>query len=221
MKKTIILFILIPFSSVVSGIVGSKHDLSSYITNQVCVFCHTPHGASPSIKPLWNRNITDMNAFSMYNSATIDGTVDEQPNSPSLACLSCHDGVSAEGDASAVNPSDTHNLRNGPGSGGVPDIHSNPNCKACHNTQAGMYPNKIWRIGADLTDDHPVSISYPSPSQDPDFNTPPDPIKGWPDLPLFNGKVECSTCHDPHNGEPQFLRKTNNNSLLCRTCHKK
>jgi len=205
----------------VAGLVGSKHDLSTATTDEPCVFCHTPHYANDAVTPLWNRNITDMTAFTMYSSPTIDGTIDSVPNPPSLACLSCHDGVSAEGDASAVNSTDTHTLRNAPGPGGVPDINSFPNCNQCHNTGDGIYPRRLWRIGANLMDDHPISITYPTPTQDPDFNTPPDPVRGWPNLKLFNGKVECPTCHDPHNGQPLFLRITNDYSQLCLTCHKK
>jgi len=218
-RKVFITFAFMIFPAF-GGIVGSKHDLSTTTTTQVCVFCHTPHFSNDSVVPLWNRRITDITVFQMYTSPTIDGTIDTTPNPPSLACLSCHDGVSALGDLSAVNPTDTHNLINAPGPGGMPDTTSYPNCTQCH-AGGGIYPRKLWRIGADLMDDHPVSITYPTPAQDPDFHTPPDPIKGWVNLPLYNGKVECSTCHDPHNGQPLFLRISNDNSQLCKTCHKK
>ncbi|MDQ7055488.1 MAG: cytochrome c3 family protein [Persephonella sp.] len=158
----VILILIVIIKNGYGTIIGSKHDLSTTTTTQICVFCHTPHGTSDIAKPLWNRNISDITAFQMYSSPTIDSTIDPYPNPPSLACLSCHDGVSAEGDASAVNPYDTHNLRNGPGSGSVPDTTSYPNCNACHNTGSGIYPRKLWRIGANLMDDHPVSISYPN-----------------------------------------------------------
>ena len=46
------------------GIAGSKHDLSTNydpISNQVCMYCHTPHHANSSLSdinaPLWNRAI--------------------------------------------------------------------------------------------------------------------------------------------------------------------
>jgi len=229
--------------SAFAGIVGSKHDLSTDMPadwqayapyKKVCVFCHTPHFSNEAIQPLWNRRVTNMyaplddnvSAFIMYNSdtsSTLDGFVDPYPNSPSLTCLSCHDGVSSQGDLSAVNAPDTHNLLNGPGPGKIPDTFVKPRCSACHDPANDNFPPRIWRIGPDLTDDHPISITYPTPAQDPDFNLPPDPlkVKGWPNLPLYNGKVECATCHDPHNGEPLFLRMPNDYSQLCKTCHKK
>lgn len=39
---------------------------------------------------------------------------------------------------------------------------------------------------------------------------------------LYDGKVQCASHHDPHNsGNPTFLRVSNENSAVCRTCHKK
>lgn len=56
----------------------------------------------------------------------------------------------------------------------------------------------------------------------PGFNTAPDQLKGWPDLKLYNGRIECSTCHNPHdNATASFLRKTNAGSAVCYTCHNK
>jgi len=39
------------------------------------------------------------------------------------------------------------------------------------------------------------------------------------DLPLYSGKVACTTCHDPHSKAPSMLRKPA--SELCLSCHKK
>ena len=46
------------------GILSSKHNMSSWgpgevkalTEDQVCIFCHTPHNATP-LTPLWNRAI--------------------------------------------------------------------------------------------------------------------------------------------------------------------
>src|SRR3990172_11239908 len=91
-----------------SGVVGGKHDLSlggtglfSYdtidgqINEQVCVFCHTPHGANRNIWEstiyntsgfsnagsvsgpmlLWNRNMATIPNFSAYKSGTVNVTL--------------------------------------------------------------------------------------------------------------------------------------------------
>jgi hypothetical protein len=79
---------------------------------EVCIFCHTPHGAHPDLTgmaPLWNRNVPDDLSYTPYEAPNFDasGLSPGIPKGVSLACLSCHDGTIAL-DA----------LINGPGSGG-------------------------------------------------------------------------------------------------------
>jgi len=40
---------------------------------------------------------------------------------------------------------------------------------------------------------------------------------------LFDGKMECASCHDVHNrfGVSGLLKMSNVNSELCLTCHNK
>ncbi len=67
---------------------------------------------------------------------------------------------------------------------------------------------------------HPIAISYPTSTQSSDYRIPPDAKNGWPDILLFNGRVECSSCHSVHNPAiSPFLRKSNNASVLCLSCH--
>lgn len=214
-------------------------------SGEVCVFCHTPHGASASA-PLWNRQMATAGAYSPYTSSTLDApgaNADRQPKGISLACLSCHDGTIAI-DA----------LRNAPGSGN-------------YNTDA---PTRTWVFAAgigtdnklaagvtnltqDLRTQHPISIEYPNYSEgvyDPKFYTPTathsslaqyfdddtDSKMDDNEVRLYvtnsNAKVyvECASCHNPHGteGSPAgpdgtnfatFLRKSNVNSALCTTCH--
>ena len=94
------------------GIVWSRHNLSAYgpffqntleftvsnppfsvelgpMTTQICVFCHTPHHARTDTAPLWNKdNLTTYVAYG----PTLAGTSTDVSGS-SLACLSCHDGI--------------------------------------------------------------------------------------------------------------------------------
>jgi predicted CXXCH cytochrome family protein len=218
-KKIKIIFLLLISKIILNAtIVGSKHDLSntnyygpySGTNTEVCVFCHTPHSSSTEIDgPLWNRRITDSSVFTLYNGAN------EVPNSPSLVCLSCHDGVSANGEMSAVNGTDMHNVINSPGSGHESNPVT-PNCYACHFS-GDIYPGVEWTIGPNLTDDHPVSISYGSAKDKDPVGFQVNPLNG---LKLYNGNVECSSCHDPHSVEfPAFLRMSNLDSELCKSCH--
>ncbi len=200
------------------SIVGTRHDLSSGSTPEICVFCHTPHNANLDLNgPLWNRFVTTQ-TFILYDSATLD-TNPSQPSPVSKLCQSCHDGVNATSVAHGYNGSNKHDLVNPP-VGDMPDTTSWPNCERCHtDIYLGRAPK--W-LGTDLTDDHPISIEYPTPSVDPNFNIPPDLQDGWTDdVRLVNGKIECITCHDVHNPDfAPFLVKSNAGSALCTTCHK-
>lgn len=61
-----------------------------------CDGCHEPHDAQilPGV-PLWNGNETTT-TFTMYSSATFQGTIDGQPSGSSKLCLSCHDGANPD-----------------------------------------------------------------------------------------------------------------------------
>ncbi len=229
----VIFLLILPVVMMSGSIVGSKHDLSASnfyggsfgAGDRICVFCHTPHSSNVDLAegnggikaPIWNRKITDMSAFTMYDESP--GT----PSSISLACLSCHDGVSGLGRISAVGPINTHNVINASGSGlAGPGGGEDPSCGACHpfaRGDSGTYPSTTWQIGADLTDDHPISINYAA-----SFAHKPDeflaaPING---LKLFGGKVECASCHNVHdNDNGRFLRTSNVGSGVCKSCHVK
>jgi hypothetical protein len=82
-------------------------------SSEVCVFCHTPHGAgysngvdvnlSQGFPPLWNRKINSGTAYTTYatlNSPNFEASSASTLNvkgikGVSLACLSCHDGTIA------------------------------------------------------------------------------------------------------------------------------
>ncbi len=134
------------------GILGSKHDMQTQGavgSDEVCVFCHTPHGADTGAPaPLWNRVLDTTIVYDRYSSlgtATLDG--DEAPvGSVSLACLSCHDGTQAR-----------DVVINTPGAGG----HSPTGSPIGGVSTLGVLSGQpIPALGTDLTDDHPVSIQY-------------------------------------------------------------
>lgn len=290
-----------------SGIAGSRHNMGSLGsvvsangTSEICVFCHTPHHTNTAngLKPMWNRGTSAPTSFTAYGN-TIGGTtiVNTDIGSTSLACLSCHDGVTT-----------FDNIVNAPGKGGVvstgsdlgwrfrmpvgsylaasADHFSAGACTACHGAGGFYTDNDLASrlvIGLDLSNDHPVSIVYNTDRAGlRATNTTINSIdltsemassaatafsgnlaqnrwavKGFVsdtatigDL-LRNGKVECSSCHDPHfrnlswdEAEPtwgdeggfltycvagegcadgQFLRRVGGNtgSGVCRTCHQK
>jgi hypothetical protein len=216
------------------SVVGSKHDFSSGSgdNHEVCVYCHTPHSANTNVpSPLWNR-VVPPKTFDMYTSPTMDSPCAGWPTGPSIACMGCHDGNLAYTTHNGNRVGDKHDVVNAPGPGGIPDTTTYPNCERCHQE---MYHGVTgsWRLGGprrftgpvNLANDHPISMTYPTPAQDPAFETPPDPQNGWAangesGLRLYNGKVECPTCHNVHNPTiPPFLRASNANSSVCKTCH--
>lgn len=78
---------------------------------QICIFCHTPHGATPS-STLWGRpdptgpgggflTLTNpalgISDPTVIGSSLYDSASGNYPNGASKLCLSCHDGVTAMG----------------------------------------------------------------------------------------------------------------------------
>lgn len=199
--------------------------------NEVCVYCHTPHGANKNVQaPLWNRAVNNNGTYTPYASSTIDTAVG-QPVGVSLACLSCHDGTIA-----------VDSIINAPGSGlewvrpvGVepPLTHMKMNtaqCGQCHSPGSDRlaHDGTIKYLTQNLRSTHPISMTYPTVGVDPMFNAPNSEGKFTNGVKLYNGKVECASCHNPHLGEGDyannpglrpFLRVANNQSALCTTCH--
>ena len=156
-------------SDAIAQIATTKHNLGSTGTvgnnkfdgtDEICVFCHTPHGADSSASaPLWNR-VLGSATYTTYDSlgtATLDGKV-AKVGSVSIACLSCHDGTQA-----------MNVVVNAPGTGnysktgvtmagnwtGPRVVTSGPNAGKI----LGL-PDVVSLLGTDLTNDHPIGIQY-------------------------------------------------------------
>ncbi len=226
MKRILAILGMLLFSPTLLGgsVIGTRHDLSTPGTPQVCEFCHTPHGANTNIQaPLWNRAETTQ-TFTLYASPTMN-TAPAQPLGSSKLCLSCHDGVNASTMVNGNSVSTKHDLVKPPGHP-APDTTSDPNCERCHsNFYSGRRRTLV--IGTNLSNDHPISMPYPTVAQDQSFKTPTDAQKGWGgnspnDVKLNAGLVECNSCHNVHSNDfAPFLRKSNASSALCTTCHSK
>lgn len=157
----------------VTGIRNTRHFLGSTApagnntfsgTDEVCVFCHTPHGAATGAgnPPLWNKNIPTgpYTVYSTANSSTMDAALATDGagggaiGSVSIACLSCHDGTQA-----------MNSVINAPGSGltnaaytaGAWTAGTGPTPV---NTANGRMGTGIANLGTDLSNDHPIGIQY-------------------------------------------------------------
>ena len=242
---------------------GTFMDLSRNDYGEVCVYCHTPHAADATVKlPLWNRTIraTTYKTYNELKTSSLTQTV-SQPGANSLSCLSCHDGQTAMDSIINMPGSDRYRfsptnivksekdfLDSWPGmKAGTEHQGLNPvGCLACHGGVAipGAPDFRVAAIGTDLTNDHPVGITFPTTNgPGTDFKTPTGAQgnatffdtnsnggmdKG--DVRLYDAKVECASCHDPHgvpSGAPgstfnlTFMRIANTNSAVCLTCHAK
>jgi len=237
-----------------AAIKDSKHDLrgtastvngGTKIENatEICAFCHTPHGSSAATEaPLWNKVLAAgvASTYNGYESSTLDGAV-LLAGSPSLACLSCHDGSQA-----------MNTVINAPS---VPGNYNYAAGGASYGTSSTAYKmtEAVANLTKDLRNDHPVAIPYAgggwsvwagttgsqstfvAAANDVDFLMPNKAtigteVKWWveangdtdtrtkTDLILYNraggeavAYVECATCHDPHAGESQSFLRMGSN----------
>ena len=181
-----------------AGISGTSHDFSGAGWNtagEICAVCHTPHNADSTVTPLWNHELSNAN-YTLYSSPTFEGPV-QPPGRASKLCLSCHDGTVA-----------VDNF------GGT--------------TNGGSFITGDALIGTDLSNDHPISFTYDDALATTDGGLfPPSTTNSGlggtidQDM-LFAGKLQCASCHDPHNNtNGNFLVMSNLASALCLTCHNK
>lgn len=204
--------LLLAGSAVAQTVVGTKHDLSSTLTTgtQVCVFCHTPHGSNvdtvlQDAAPLWNQDLPTTASYGTYTSDTFDATdlaaITNSTYSASLLCMSCHDGTVAPG-----------------------TFYNEPN--PAGNSSSAVAITGDANMGTDLSNDHPVNFTYASSVTNGDTGLVAEAsIVAYLDTGAVGGKVQCSSCHDPHDAGPDadvdFMRVTLASSALCTTCHLK
>ena len=217
-------------------ILGSKHDLTSLNERagfeameglafsdygNACIYCHLPPeeeeaAARPGQIEGWNRIRPITANYNLYNSPSFDSTT-SRPNDISLLCLSCHDGSMAVDRVvhtpKAWNSGDDMSLHMRLSA--TDDLNS---CGKCHD---GSVAHDITQkaLGTDLRDDHPISIRYAGLDMDiAGFKTADSPWGFDNGVKLFEGNIECATCHDIHNPESRMLLRTDGEKL-CTTCH--
>ncbi len=181
----------------VQDIAATPHNLStsgqfSFKSLTITQICVFCHTPHSMLAetPLWNRNFP-VQSYDIYGSSTLQAEPG-QPTGQSRLCLSCHDGTVALG-----------TIRNVPGSASM-DLDT-------------TFLTGRAKLGTDLRDDHPISFLYDPglASADNELASP-----GGIGLPLENGFLQCTTCHDPHEADIKpFLRKTSLNAEICKTCH--
>lgn len=178
------------------NIATTKHNLSLANTNlgtaagelgstEICVYCHTPHNANGSTTAPLWNRVVPVTGDFTLRASAVLGM-------GSLTCLGCHDGSIALNQFGGAAWSDDNN-------GATADINmSGPAL-----------------FGTDLTNQHPIGVTYPvaDPTH---FNATPASAE------ILDSKVECASCHSPHGtGNSYFLHVENTGSALCLDCHVK
>lgn len=218
-------------------ILGSKHDFNGLNKRAgvvampgvafsdygySCVYCHIPPeqaGVEPSDFggiDGWNRYVPALSRYQLYDSPTLNNKT-HGPNPISLLCLSCHDGTMAV-DMVVFKPATFD-----PSTDNAMHMRINPadnieSCGKCHNGQVA-HDISVKMLGTDLRNDHPISMRYAGLSySDEDFRPPDNPNGFNNGVKLYNGNVECMSCHNVHDPSKELLLRANA-EVLCFTCH--
>ncbi|HEX9135365.1 MAG TPA: cytochrome c3 family protein, partial [Nitrospirota bacterium] len=183
-----------------SDILTTSHNLSATgpgpVTSQQTEVCIFCHTPHNSSIELKPlwNRQLSVQTYSLYTSSTMKAAP-QQPGQMSKLCLSCHDGTIAMGQTIA--------------NGLIPT--------------AGVMSAKA-AVGPDLSKDHPLAFTLVDDGQLALslFQSP--PASRDSNVKLFNGQIECSSCHDPHTTKQdpvsnKFLVRSNAGGLLCLACH--
>jgi len=204
---------------------------------EICIFCHTPHGGSLT-GPLWNR-ANSAQVYTHYTSSTLSTQVAASRGTniydESRLCLSCHDGS-----ISMYTVMNANNVTGQPlpfwGTGemrGATGLTQGPRIGMGRNADGTVNDT----VNNDLSDDHPISFKYLPVLTDAakDSNRLQTIAyaegQGVRFFPIgaadADKRVECSSCHDPHvdyttaAAYTPFLITPNAGSALCLACHNK
>lgn len=208
-----------------AAMANTKHDLSSGSTasikasdtNEVCIFCHTPHRASPGGgRPLWNHTLTTStltwNPTTTVRGTTLPTDLSTAPLEGPAACLSCHDGTVALGSVLVYYDTAT-------GSSGAKTFNVTGT-----NVTTGKLTNgsNAFIDVANMSKNHPLGVQAPANKTGfTNFKTT-DPATGvwYRTSSDTNNYVACQSCHNPHLTTNQpFLRISNTGSAICTSCH--
>lgn len=196
----LIIILLIAIAAQSQTVINTVHNLSAsgpgdiraVSETEICVFCHTPHNSRPT-SPLWNRDDPGV-IYDLYHSSTVQASPG-QPDGSSLLCLSCHDGTIALGSILSRNTDISL-------TGGITYLPPGPS-----------------NLSGDISDDHPVSFEYNSALASADGQLRDPAAISYP-VGLEEGKLQCTSCHDPHNNlYSDFLHVPSRFSELCYRCH--
>ena len=178
-----------------SAVFGSPHDFKTVgeysptggASYTLCNFCHIAHkfGSAPTGPGylLWNHKLSAVASYGVYTSDSMRSGASDLGGQMTVSnlCLSCHDGTIA------VNSWYEGQI--------------DKNFQPIAQDTLFMAQDHTAR---DLTKQHPVNFTYPDATTAAAIGIQPaadtNSIDGSGNVPLFGGKMQCATCHDPHAG---------------------
>lgn len=233
------------------GIINTRHNLTQSSIGagattmnpyrndygEVCVYCHTPHGANGTIDaPLWNRTIknTTYTTYSDIGGGSLTQSI-SQPGMNSLTCLSCHDGTLgvdsvinmpgnsySAGQESSQDNAFLNTWTNASGADasvhlGLDAVTEGDGCLACHSPDAGIVGAgatdfRAFALGTDLRDDHPIGVTLPVARVGTDFRGP-GAVKG--NITFFDKDGD----NRPDSDEVRFYDTGDGPEVECASCH--
>lgn len=242
MKRLLLIAaVILVVSSVVlaqtSLMLNTKHDLrvtstktnAQYIagaSDRLCSYCHSPHIPAAGIKdPLWARTAKINQSWGSYTGLQMDATAidpsdntGDQHKNVSNMCLSCHDGstmytstaYTTRPHVTGTNPWVPYETRT------AADVPGRDRNKIVGGSD---YPN--------LGHTHPVNFNYEDARlTDGALNVLANTKYAYLDGTtkvgrIFDGKVQCSSCHNPHKTDTKMVQGTLTDGKLCVACHTK
>lgn len=199
------------------------HAVATGGNRRLCGYCHAAHVPKTGVaRPLWARKSVMGETFgpAYSNPSSLDATVYDpgdvagQTDNYSSFCMSCHDG--------SVGIFAATRYEKGGVVGNTSKVGDNANIKD------GEY---------DMAHTHPVNFDYVAVQAKvpEELYAPVDPVsavwKGYSGANgvggnytttrLFNGWMQCSSCHNPHMASGIGTTHTSDYGKRCIACHKK
>jgi len=183
-----------------SDIKSSKHDFmaGTNITStwtaaswEMCNFCHIAHkfGSAPTGPSylLWNHTLSSVSSYGTYTSDSMVNNPTDLGGQMTVSnlCLSCHDGTVAIASWYETQIDNTY---------------------APLSSADVMMSDTTVR---DLTKQHPINFAYPDSTTATNIGlraaVDTKSVDGAGLVPLYNNKMQCATCHDPHAGKADLF----------------
>ncbi|MDM8008771.1 MAG: cytochrome c3 family protein [Phycisphaerae bacterium] len=179
------------------SLVGSKHDFTDVLggAGTACSGCHVPHmmAVRPASQPAGSVPTTQPATIEIYRIAGQRRVFAVDRYTPGPTSLVCLG--CHDGTVATSTMGSGHAMLAGVREGfAVPDTF-------------------VWR-------DHPIGVPYPNNRREYRAEA---MVTAAGKIPLPDGRVECISCHDPHNqsGVDKMLVMSNRRSALCLACHVK